>query len=110
MRKTLTGVALAAASVLCMGVDTASAASTTQVVREADVARQPENTPPLKNWVIYTRNAGNAAFRTGPATPPLGSGSLESTTPTAADKVTTFNFDHVGTALSAVDAMGYSTY
>jgi|tagenome__1003787_1003787.scaffolds.fasta_scaffold20644048_2 hypothetical protein len=110
MRKTLTGVALAAASVLCMGVGTASAASTTQQVREAQVSRQAEDTPPLKNWVIYTRNAGNALFRTGPATPPLGAGSLEFTTPTGADKVTAFNFDHVGTALSAIDALGYSTY
>jgi hypothetical protein len=110
MRKTLTGVALAAASMVCMGVGTASAASTTEVVREANVSRQAEDSLPAKSWVIYTRNAGNALFRTGPATPTLGAGSLEFTTPTGADKVTAFNFDHVGTALSSVDALGYSTY
>jgi hypothetical protein len=110
MRKTLTGVALAAASVLCMGVGTASAASTTQVVKNGDVARQPENTPPTRNWVIYNRNAGNATFVNGPASPPLGIGSLQLNTPTGADKIQAFNYDHVGTPLSAVDAMGYSTY
>jgi hypothetical protein len=31
-------------------------------------------------------------------------------TPTGADKLTTFNYDHVNTALSAVNAIGYSTY
>lgn len=88
----------------------ASAATSTQVVTEADVTRQPENTPPTNHWVIYNRNAGAAAFRNGPATPPLGTGSLELTTPTGADKITAFNYDHVGTALSAVNAIGYSTY
>jgi hypothetical protein len=108
MRKTLKGVALTAVGVLCIGVSSASAA--TQVVTENDVARQPENTPPTRNWVIYNRNAGAAAFRTGPATAPLGAGSLELTTPTGADKVYAFNYDHVGTQLDDVNAMGYSTY
>ena len=36
------------------------------VVTEEDIARQPENTPPTRNWVLYTRLAGNGAFRTGP--------------------------------------------
>jgi hypothetical protein len=80
------------------------------VVTEDDVARQPENTPPTRNWVLYTRLAGNGAFRTGPETPPSGAGSLELVTPTAADKVTLFNFDHVGTRLADIDAMSYATY
>ena len=108
MRKTLKGVALTAVSVLCIGVGSASAA--TEVVTENDVARQPENTPPTKSWVIYNRNAGTAAFRTGPATPPLGAGSLELSTPGGSDKVYAFNYDHVGTQLDDVDAMSYSTY
>ncbi len=80
------------------------------VVRESDVARQAENTPPTKNWVIYTRAAGMATFRNGPSTPPLGSGSLELNTPTGADKITAFNYDQTGTELADVDAVGYSTY
>jgi hypothetical protein len=79
-------------------------------VRDADVVRQPENTPPTNNWVIYTRNAGSATFTQGPGTAPLGAGSLQFATPTSADKVVAFNYDHVGTRLADVDAMSYSTY
>ncbi|HWJ30459.1 MAG TPA: hypothetical protein VNS32_28255, partial [Flavisolibacter sp.] len=39
---------------------TALPALSHQLVSEADVVRQPENTPPTKNWVLYTR----------PGTPP----------------------------------------
>jgi hypothetical protein len=80
------------------------------VVTESDITRQPENTPPTDNWVMYLRNAGNGAFTSGPGTPPLGVGSLTLTTPTGADKVTLFNFDHIGTALSDVRSMSYATY
>ncbi len=93
-----------------VAIPSASAASTTTVVTESDVSRYAEDTPPLKNWVIYTPNAGTATFRSGPPTPPLGAGSLELSTPTGNDKVTVFNYHHMGTALSAIDAMGYSTY
>lgn len=89
----------------------ALAAPATEVVTNADVARQVEDTLPTKNWVIYSRTgAETATFREGPATPPLGSGSLELTTPTGSDKVTIFNYDHIGTSLGDVDALGYSTY
>lgn len=80
------------------------------VVTEDDITRQLENTPPTDNWVLYTRNAGNGAFRTGPGTPPSGVGSLETITPTGADKVFLFNYDHVGTALADIDKMSYATY
>ena len=82
------------------------------VVSEADVTRQPENTPPTDNWVLYTRPAapGIATFVTGPATPPLGCGSLQLTTTTGADKVFLFNYDHIGTKLSDIDNISYSTF
>jgi hypothetical protein len=90
---------------------TAATASSTEVVTEADVVRQPENTPPTNDWVIYTRTpASSAVFQNGPGTPPEGTGSLTLGTPTGADKVTAFNYTHVGTKLAAIDAMGYSTY
>jgi hypothetical protein len=88
----------------------ATAATTTQVVREGDISRQAENTAPTSNWVLYHRNAGDGAFEVGPGTPPAGTGSLELTTPGSSDKVFAFNYDHVGTALSDIDGMGYSTY
>lgn len=79
-------------------------------VVEADIARQAENTPPTKNWVLYVRAGGNGVFRSGPATPPAGVGSFEMVTPTGADKVTLFNFDHIGTTLTSIDKLGYATY
>ena len=89
---------------------TTAASGNTIVVTESDIARQAENTPPTRNWVLYSRLAGNGAFVTGPASPPLGIGSLTLTTPTGADKVTLFNFDRVGTPLADVRSMGYATF
>lgn len=80
------------------------------VVTESDISRQAENTTPLKAWVLYTRAAGGGSFRTGPASPPLGSGSFELTTPTGADKATLFNFEQIGTPLAAVNEIAYATY
>lgn len=80
------------------------------IVTNEDISRQVENTTPLRNWVLYNRAAGNGTFRAGPSAPPLGVGSLELVTPTSADKVTLFNYDHTGTQLDAIDKMGYSTY
>lgn len=96
------------------GAGTAAGAAgpggSTVVVSESDISRQPENTPPLRNWVLYTRNAGNGVFGTGPGTPPLGVGSITFATPTGADKVQLFNYDHIGTPLSDVRSMSYYTY
>src|SRR3954470_12347610 len=108
MKRLLFAAALVTSAVIGGGIATAGAATVT--VGEGDVARQPENTPPTRNWVIYNRNAGNATFVTGPASPPLGIGSLQLNTPTGADKIQAFNYEHIGTQLSAIDAMGYSTY
>jgi len=91
-------------------VRTFAASCITQTVTESDIARQPENTPPTRNWVLYTRNSGNAVFRSGPAAPPISVGSLEFTTPTAADKATLFNYDHIGTTLASINGLSYSTY
>src|SRR5215213_4183715 len=80
------------------------------VVIGADITEQAENTPPTDNWVLYKRAAGDGDTRVGPATPPSGIGSYELVTPTAADKATLFNFDHVGTSLADVNNISYSTY
>ncbi len=87
-----------------------SGTGNTVVVTEADVSRQAEDTPPLRNWVLYTRLAGNGTFRTGPETPPAGTGSLELVTPSPADKVTLFNFDYHTTPIVNFTALGYHTY
>jgi hypothetical protein len=110
MKKLLFAAALATGALMAGGVATAGAA--TEVVTNNDVSRQAEDTTPVGSWVIYTRTAspGTATFRSGPATPPLGAGSLELATAGGSDKVYALNFDHVNTPLSAVDALGYSTY
>ena len=84
--------------------------TSTEVITEEDIVRQPENTPPGGDWVLYTRLAGNGAFRVGPGSPPVGVGSFELTTPTGADKATLFNFEHIGTQLDDIEAIAYSTY
>jgi hypothetical protein len=101
----IAAIAAMAATTIGLAVD-----CTRAVVVEENIARQPENTPPTKNWVLYTRNAGNGSFRSGPGTPPSGVGSFEFVTPTGADKATLFNYDHVGTALADIDKIGYATY
>lgn len=83
------------------------------VVTEANVVRQAENTAPTNNWVLYTRAgtpASSAAFVNGPATPPMGCGSLHLTTVLGSEKVQLFNYDHVGKSLGAINAISYSTY
>jgi hypothetical protein len=81
------------------------------IVTESDVTRQVENTPPTNNWVLYTRpGTATGAFTVGPANPPKGVGSLELQTPLPTDKITLFNYDHVGTSLTSINGMGYSTY
>lgn len=103
-------LALAAFSPVANVGNAAQASCDTVVITEDDIVRQAENTPPTNNWVLYTRNAGNGAFETGPSTPPAGVGSFETVTPTGADKVTLFNFDHVGTPLADINKLGYATY
>lgn len=89
----------------------AQAATTTEVVTQADVTRQAENTPPTDNWVEYFRTpTSEATWEDGPGDPPLGNGSVELSTPTGTDKVQVFNYDHVGTRLADITDIAYSTY
>lgn len=92
---------------------TAVADCTPIVVTEGDVTRQLENTPPTDDWVLFTRAgtpATAAAFVAGPATPPLGAGSLRLQTSTGSEKVFLFNYNHVGTPLADISKLSYSTY
>ena len=88
-----------------------AAGNNTVVVTEADVARQTEDTPPTRSWVVYTRpGTATGAFVISPDAPPLGVGGFETSTPDASAKVWLFNYDHVGTALSSITGLSYSTY
>jgi hypothetical protein len=80
-------------------------------VLEGHIARQGDNTPPTKDWVLYTSNATSAGeFRKGPGSPPLGAGSLELETTAPGDNVTFFNFEHDTTPLADINLMSYATY
>jgi hypothetical protein len=90
--------------------DFATSSTGATIVTEADVSRQAEDTPPLRSWVVYTRNGGSGVFQVGPGNVPEGVGSFGTTTPTSADKVQLFNFDYVGTPLADITALGYATW
>jgi hypothetical protein len=106
-------LALICAALLATGGAAARVACVAEEVVESDVTRQPENTTPTDNWVLYTR-AGTpptaGQFVAGPAAPPSGVGSLRLTTNTGAEKVFLFNFDHVGKELGDINQIAYSTY
>lgn len=109
MKRLLTSLVLAALlSMTVLGVALADPGTT--VITESEIVRQAEGTPPANDWVLYTRNAGQGTFVDGPDSPPLGTGSLNLTTAASSDKIWLFNYDHAGTPLSSIGAIGYSTY
>ena len=96
---------------LALAAGAASSSSNNIVVTESDVSRQAEDTPPLRSWVFYSRPpTSTGAFVTGPGSPPLGVGSFQMGTVLATDKGTLFNYNHVGTRLTDISAISYSTY
>jgi hypothetical protein len=88
----------------------AISATGAQIITEAEIARQAENTLPTKNWVLYTRNAGTGVFLVGPGTAPEGVGSMEFNTTGSSDKAYLYNYDYVGKPLSALSTLRYSSY
>lgn len=84
-----------------------AAANTTIVVTADDVG---------VSWFPNdTRSGGSNAFVSGPATPPLGSGSLQMTTDSSIAgsgqaKAQLFNYSYVGTALADIGALSYWDY
>ncbi len=53
--KRLLALLTATFAVLSLALAGQAVAATTEVVTEADVTRQIEDTPPTDNWVLYTR-------------------------------------------------------
>ena len=98
---------------LCLALLTAAlgalsvSADTTEVVNPADFS----TTPGATDWhIAFTAGSPTSGIVTGPASPPLGMGSLQMTTGVATDKRYIMNYDHIGTLLSAITTFGYSTY
>ena len=113
MQRTRLIGALAAVCALA-GAGSAQAATVTDVITESDVARQAENTPPTKDWVVYKRITGTAngaaAFVDGPGTPPGRTGSLNLRTPGTQDKTFVYNYEHAGEHVADLDEIAYSTW
>lgn len=107
MKKFFVSFALA---VLVAATFVFSASAQTQIITDDDIARATSGSPVTDNWMLFTRDTGDGQFILGPATPPSGTGSLQLSTTTSNDKVWLFNYDHISTSLSSIDALGYSTY
>ena len=94
-----------------IGLASATSATGAQIITDAEIVRQAENTAPTASWVLFTRTAASIGqFQVGPGTVPEGVGSLGLATPGSGDKVFLFNYDHVGTRLDALTTLSYSTY
>ena len=109
MRSTKYGLGLAvAAACMAFGVSTASAATEKVLPGDIDGA----------DWSSAdTRNGGTWAFTAGPATPPVGEGSLKLSTPggtnapfPGGDKVQILTDRYDNTQLSDITDIGYSAY
>jgi hypothetical protein len=101
MRTLLVAAALTTGALLSAGV--AQAADSTVVVNAASLSGG--------HWSTLDSTAsGTGAFKFGPATTPLGTGSYELTTPDAPAKVRLGTDLSNGTPLTSITGIGYSTY
>jgi hypothetical protein len=97
--RTLIGAAFAV--VAALSIAGGVAASSTVVVRPGDVGM---------TWLASARPGGSSSFVTGPATAPLGIGSLQFTTSDVHASAQLFNYSYIGTPLANFNAMSYSAY
>lgn len=102
VKRSLAAVLLAIASLLSLGVVSATAADNAVTVT-------PQNFDAVFPRTDV-RPTSSYAFRFGPATPPLGVGSLQLATVDGAGKQQHLGLDQQGTPLSAINGMSYSTY
>ena len=78
-----------------------AAASGTVVVRPGNVGT---------SWIAGSRPGGTSSFVTGPATAPLGVGSLRFDTASSSASAELLNYSYVGTPLANLDAISYHAY
>lgn len=96
---------------ICVALIAGALASTAVAPAVAATVKVTAGDVDAGSWFTAdTRPGASWAFEAGPATPPLGSGSLELTTPLGSAKVQMLTDAYVGTRLADVDGIGYSTY
>jgi hypothetical protein len=83
--------------------------TTTVVVGPADLVTA---NPSQGQFVVINQSAGLGGVATvyGPGTSPRGVGSLQMHVTGSADHWSVYNYDHIGTKLSDITMLGYSTY
>ena len=109
MRKTIYA---AAGAVLVIGIAApgwAFAAGPT-TVEVTSLATAPPTGPNQFVAINQSGATGDVSLVSGPATPPLGAGSLQMSVSGSTDHWSVYNYDHDGAALSAITALSYSTY
>jgi hypothetical protein len=97
--RTVIGAALAVVAALSFAGG--ATASSTVVVRPGDVGT---------TWLAASRPGGTSSFVTGPASAPLGVGSLQFTTADSSASSQLLNYSYIGTPLADFDALSYSAY
>lgn len=102
MRSSEYGLGLAVAA-SCMAFGAASASAAKVQVLPSDINSGGA-------WTQTLTGTGTGVAETGPRVPPLGTGSYEFTTADNGAKVELFNTSYMGTLLSAVQGIGYSTF
>ena len=105
------GVGTALVLVLSLAIPSVASASTatTVVVSSSGLVT---GSPAPGQFVVINQSGGlgGVSLVFGPATPPLGSGSPQMAVTGSADHWSVYNYDHIGTKLSGITALGYSTY
>jgi len=94
-------IGAAVAVVASLSIAGGVAASGTVVVRPGDVGT---------DWLAESGAGGSSSFVTGPATPPLGVGSLQLTTTNLSAYAQLFDYGYIGKPLASFDAMSYEAY
>ncbi len=94
-----------------VGLVPAGAATSTVTITPAQLL---SNTAPtaMNQFIAINQSGGGGSVGivNGPAPTPLGVGSLQLAVTAPADHWSVYNYDHMGTLLSSITTLGYSTY
>ena len=112
MKRFLTGGAVALALGF-LGVAPVGATTTTTItITPAQLVWSATSLTGPNQFLAINQSGGGGSVGIvpGPSTPPLGRGSLQLSVTASSDHWTVYNYDHMGTPLTSVTALGYSTY